>query len=124
MLTILAAFPLTAGISGAQQTSTFQIPDATSMAPAYRRGPHDDDDPSTLLLKEKRAKELNILRQKQLTSDAAKLLALATELNTKLDAKSEKSREESTTVDLIRKTEQIEKLARSVRTKMTDAASN
>jgi hypothetical protein len=121
LLAIGASAPLTVGISRAQQSdaSQFPIPDASSMSP--RLGPNSrDDDPSAHLAQQKRIKELNILRQKQLTSDAAKLLALATELQANVD----KSGQESATLDLMHKAEQIEKLAHSVRTKMTDGASN
>jgi len=121
LLAIVAAAPLSAGVSSAQQSTLpqFSVPDASNMSP--RLGPNSrDDDPTTQLANEKRMKELNTLRQKQITSDAAKLLALATELQAKVD----KSREESTTLELMRKVEQIEKLAHSVRTKMTDGASN
>jgi len=124
LLAVIAAAPLTVGISSAQQSTAtqFPTPDASSMSP--RRGPNStDDDPASKLANQKRIKDLNVLRQKQLTSDAAKLLALATELNTKLDAKSERSREDLSIPDLMHKAEQIEKLAHSVRIKMAEAAS-
>lgn len=78
-----------------------------------RRG----DDTSTELANEKRLKELNILRQKEITTDAAKLLLLATELKANLD----ESPQAGSSTGLIRKAEQIEKLARNVRTRMTEA---
>ena len=121
LLAVIAAAPLTVGISSAQQSTAtqFPTPDASSMSP--RRGPNStDDDPASKLANQKRIKDLNVLRQKQLTSDAAKLLALATELQANVD----KSGQESATLDLMHKAEQIEKLAHSVRTKMTDGASN
>ena len=69
---------------------------------------------------EKRIKELNVLRQKEITTDAAKLLLLATELKTKLD----KGGEEASSLDMMHKAEQIEKLARNVRARMTEAVGN
>ena len=120
-LAAMTAVPLTAGVSSAQQGSTPQIPmpDASSSSP--RSGLNNrSDDPMTQQANEKRIKELNVLRQKQITTDAAKLLLLATELKTNLD----KGGEEASSFDMMHKAEQIEKLARSVRTRMTDAIGN
>jgi hypothetical protein len=61
-----------------------------------------------------RLKELNLQRQKQLTSDSVKLLALANELKADVD----KGGSDAPTPEQARKAEQIEKLARSVRDKM------
>lgn len=121
-LAIMAAVPLSAGVSSAQQQSTapsFPVPDASNASP--RSGLNKSiDDPSTLLANEKRVKELNVLRQKQITSDAAKLLALAIELKANVD----KGEEHDSSLELMHKAEQIEKLAHSVRTRMTDAVGN
>lgn len=117
LLASLAVSPLTAGVSRAQQQTIappFPFPDASNRSPFDRRA----DDPADDLVKAKRLKELNILRQKQITTDAARLLALATELKANLG----KSHDPATTPDLMHKAEQIEKLAHSVRAKMTDAA--
>jgi len=67
---------------------------------------------------QKRLKELNLQRQKQMTDDTAKLLALANEL--KLET--EKSTKETISMTEVRKAELIEKLARSVREKMKASA--
>ncbi len=66
---------------------------------------------------EKQYKELNIQRQKQLTADSAKLLALATELSAEIE---KEGSGEPTDAD-VRKAAQIEKLAHSVRDKMREA---
>ena len=63
---------------------------------------------------QKQLKELNIQRHKQLASDSVKLLALATELKAEVD----QAGNADPTPDQLRKAEQIEKLARSVRDKM------
>lgn len=118
ILAAMAAAPLGAGVSSVQQAGAPQIPmpDASSTSPrsGLNRGA---DDPMAQQAAEKRIKELNVQRQKQITSDAAKLLLLATELKTKLD----KGGEDASSLDMMHKAEQIEKLARSVRTRMTDA---
>ncbi len=64
---------------------------------------------------EKRLKALNVQRQKQMTTDAAKLVVLAQELEKETNGGGGPS---MSAVDL-RKAEQIEKLARGVREKMT-----
>jgi hypothetical protein len=117
LLALLALAPVTGSVSRAQQQTVsppFPFPDASNRSPSDRHA----DDPADDLIKAKRLKELNILRQKQITTDAAKLLALATELKSNLD----KSHDPAATPDLMHKAEQIEKLAHSVRAKMTDAA--
>jgi hypothetical protein len=95
------------------------MPDASSTSPRGGLNGHADD-PMTQQANEKRLKELNVLRQKQITTDAARLLLLATELKTNVD----KGGEEASSLDMMHKAEQIEKLARSVRTRMTDAVGN
>ena len=120
-LAAMAAAPLVAGVSSAQQSASpqFPMPDASSASPrsGLNRGA---DDPMTQQANEKRVKELNVLRQKEITTDAAKLLALATELKTRLD----KGGEEASSLDMMHKAEQIEKLARNVRARMTEAVGN
>lgn len=59
-------------------------------------------------------KKLNKQRQEALKHDTDRLLALATELKQYVD----KTNEHVLSVDVIRKAEEIEKLARSVRSKM------
>jgi hypothetical protein len=120
-LAAMAAVPLAAGVSSAQQTASPQFPMPDASSPSPRSGLNGRaDDPMTQQANEKRVKELNVLRQKQMTSDAAKLLLLATELKTNLD----KGAAEASSLEMLHKAELIEKLARSVRTRMTDAAGN
>jgi hypothetical protein len=68
---------------------------------------------------QKELKALNIERQKQLTSDSVKLLALAAELKAEVD----KAGNSDPTPEQLRKADQIEKLAHSIRDKMKDANS-
>jgi hypothetical protein len=63
------------------------------------------------------AKRLNQDRQKKLKEDTDKLLQLATELKEYVD----ETNENILSVSVVRKTEEIEKLARSVREKMKTA---
>jgi hypothetical protein len=61
-----------------------------------------------------REKQLNKERQAKLKADTDKLLKLATELKEYVD----KSNENTLSLDVIRKAEEIEKLAKSVKDKM------
>ncbi len=67
---------------------------------------------------ERRLKELNHERQNEMISDTNKLLKLATELNDEVAA----TKVETLTYDQLHRIAQIEKLAHSVREKMTLAA--
>lgn len=60
------------------------------------------------------AKMMNDDRQKRLVADTDKLLALATDLKQQVD----KSTKDTMSVDVIKKAEAIEKLARSVKERM------
>ncbi len=75
----------------------------------------DPDDPVAKMEREQ-LKRLNKERQAALKKDTDRLLELATELKTYVD----KSNEHTLSVDVIRKAEEIEKLAKQVRTKMRD----
>jgi hypothetical protein len=74
-------------------------------------------DPIADKLHKQQVKAFNEQRQKQLVTDTDKLLELATELKAEVD----KTDKETLSVTVIRKTEQIEKLAKSVREKMKAA---
>jgi len=60
------------------------------------------------------SKKANAQRQSELKRDAEKLLKLSTELKEYVD----KSNENILSVDVVRRAEEIEKLAHSVKTKM------
>jgi hypothetical protein len=72
----------------------------------------DDFDP---VMAERRLRALNVERQKQLVADTNKLLKLAKELNDEVAATSSNS----FTAEQLRKIGEIEKLAKSVRERMT-----
>ena len=59
-------------------------------------------------------KKFNLQRQQEIKKDTDKLVQLATELKQSVD----KSSENTLSVDVIKKAEQIEKLAKTVREKM------
>ena len=65
-------------------------------------------------MEQDQAKARNVDRQKQLVLDTQKLLALANELKTDVD----KSTKDTLSLDVIRKADEIEKLAHSVKEKM------
>src|SRR3954469_17052693 len=99
----------------AYQTTPREMPPVD--APAVRRQPDDTDDPHAYLraqLERDAHKKWNKERQAALKRDADKLLDLANELKQQVD----KSNENILSLDVIKKAETIEKLAKSVREKM------
>ncbi|HYL91891.1 MAG TPA: hypothetical protein VEW69_01910 [Alphaproteobacteria bacterium] len=67
-------------------------------------------------LEVRRARELNLQRQKDLRDDTQKLFQLATELKEAVD----KSNENVLSLEVVRKAEEVEKLAHKVKEKMKD----
>ncbi len=65
-------------------------------------------------MQEEQAKKVNDERQKKLVSDTAKLYEMAAELKEEV-AKSDKN---TLSVDVVKKAEEIERLAKSVKDKM------
>jgi hypothetical protein len=63
---------------------------------------------------ERQVKMQNVDRQKRLVADAEKLLSLATDLKQQVD----KSTKDTLSVDVIKKADEIEKLAHSVKERM------
>ena len=72
------------------------------------------EDPFSAEQKREIAKQQNVQRQEELRKDTDKLLELATELKQYVD----KSNENVLSMNVVKKAEQIEKLAKSVREKM------
>jgi hypothetical protein len=109
-LCTLALLALSQTLSAAQRsTSTPQIPAHTNDVGA----PSDDDEARARIeheMEKKAAKE----RVAALKNDTDKLLKLSTELKSYVD----KSDENVLSLDVIKKAEEIEKLARSVKDKM------
>ena len=68
-------------------------------------------------MQEQIAKNRNNQRQQQLVADTTKLLALATELKEEVD----KTNKDTLSLNVVKKAEEIEKLAKAVKEKMRDA---
>jgi hypothetical protein len=99
-----------------QQTPNTQLPDRT-FGPTHNSQAPDPTGPpdiSDAKIKEKMNKEANIERQKQIAEESAKLLKLATDLKAEVD----KTNKDMLSVTALRKADEIEKLAHSVREKM------
>jgi hypothetical protein len=73
-----------------------------------------DPDPMESHRADQQEKLRNTDRQKRLVADTEKLLALATDLKAQVD----KSTKDTLSVDVIKKADEIEKLARSVKERM------
>ncbi len=92
----------------------------TAPEPQLNTPPVRPRDPSEVFRDEqlrRMARERNAGRQKQLKKDTEDLLKLATELKEYVD----KTNENVLSINVIRKAEEIEKLAHSVKTKMRDS---
>jgi hypothetical protein len=76
--------------------------------------PATDSDPTAPHRAEQQAKLQNVDRQKRLVADTDKLLSLATDLKQQVD----KTTKDTMSVDVIKKAEEIEKLAHSVKERM------
>ncbi len=109
---VLFALAATLPVSPAGQQS---LPSQQSQR---TRGVFDATDDFDPLMAERRAKAINAARQKSLVSDTDKLLALARELNTEIVA----ANASQLTPIQERKLDDIAKLARSVKIKMSDAS--
>lgn len=101
------------GASGAvlAQTGVPNPLDPPNRIPGERRR---DPDPVARRMEEERFRQLNKERQQKLKDDTEKLLKLANELKDFVD----KTNENVLSLDVIRKAEEIEKLAKSVKERM------
>ena len=105
------------GSTGAQQPSsgvgipTAPISKGRGLPP---QGMDDERDPLAGKMQEQQAKSRNVERQKKLELDTEKLLSLATELKEQVG----KTDKNILSVDVIKKADEIEKLAKSVKDRM------
>jgi nitric oxide reductase activation protein len=76
--------------------------------------PVSTPDERTTRMEEEQAKLRNIDRQKKLVEDTAKLLELANQLKVSVD----KSNKDTLSLDVVRKADEIEKLAHNVKERM------
>lgn len=79
-----------------------------------RTGDVDDSDARNASVRAQLDKVRNEDRQKRLVADTDKLLALATDLKTEVS----KTNKDTMSIDVIKKADEIEKLAHSVKEKM------
>lgn len=108
MLLILA---LNGSSALAQAVDPSQTPDASMPGGRRQRQPEDS---WTAEQKREMVKKQNLQRQQDIKKDTDQLLDLATELKQYVD----KTNENIISVDVIKKAEQIEKLAHAVKEKM------
>lgn len=111
------AIPPSLGSAKAQtQTGTVR-PGATSSTPTIPRvdgrDPEGLPDPQAALMEARRVRSLAMDRQKKIVDDVTRLAQLAGEVKTSADQANKE-----TSADVIRKTEEIEKLARDVKQRM------
>ncbi len=91
-----------------------QMPGQSSRAPTVGGRPDAESEPLPPRIEEKAALARNNERQKRLVADTDKLLELATELKSQVD----KTNKDVLSVDVIKKADEIEKLAHSVKERM------
>lgn len=107
-LSMVAALFLAFAVSSAAQLQN-GVPPLPGAQP-----PVSSNDPWVVQQQKELAKRLNHQRQQEIKKDTEKLLELATELKQSVD----KSNENTLSLDVIRKADQIEKLAKAVKEKM------
>ncbi|HKS76502.1 MAG TPA: hypothetical protein VJQ82_25030 [Terriglobales bacterium] len=92
--------------------NVFSIQQAPGDQPPFAQQPQKDE--ARERMEKEMAKRANKQRQQDIQRDAAQLLKLATELKQYVD----KSNENLLSVDVVKKAEEIEKLAHNVKEKM------
>jgi|SRR5580698_581911 hypothetical protein len=92
--------------------TTRPVPVAPGMPPPA--GDENDADPMARRSMEQQVQRRNTQRQQDILNDTAKLLELAQQLKIEVD----KSRKDQMSVSVIKKAEEIEKLAKAVKEKM------
>ena len=91
-----------------------QNPPVPTFPPPLGEPSQRNKDPMTEKVQREAAKQRNVQREQDIKRDTEKLLELATELKQYVD----KTNENIISLDVIKKAEQIEKLAKSVKEKM------
>ncbi len=120
-LLAFAAFAMP-GHSGQEIPKPMMNYDKPYLLPATNRIPDAND---KMQMQDQQAKEknftaANIERKKQIADDSARLLKLATDLKTEVD----KTNKDTLSVSVIRKADEIERLAHAVREKMRASIGN
>jgi hypothetical protein len=114
LLAAIAFF--TVAVQGGQSNPGLTNPDKPLLSPEANRLPDKNDQ---MKLNEQQAKQqsfeaANAQRKKQISDDSAKLLTLAMALKAEVD----KTNKDMLSLNVIRKADEIEKLARNVKDKM------
>jgi hypothetical protein len=107
----LMMLALCGGCARAQDVAPAQVPDSTVSGGQKQR---DTEDQWIIQQRREMLKKQNAQRQEDIKKDTDQLLDLATELKEYVD----KTNENIISLDVIKKAEQIEKLAKSVKDKM------
>jgi hypothetical protein len=115
LLNLLLLIAIASGISQSSGSAATEGGGSGSADPQFGQR-RNEADPLEKQVERDRAKKLNKDRQEAIKRDTDKLLALATELKMYVD----KSNEHVLSIDVVRKAEEIEKLARHIREKMKD----
>jgi hypothetical protein len=115
-LAALAAIALLTGAAQTGQQGPSLNPDKPTLSPEANRLPdvNDQMEMRQQNTKEKNFASANVERRKQISDDSAKLLTLAMALKAEVD----KTNKDTLSLNVIRKADEIEKLARSVKDKM------
>jgi hypothetical protein len=109
---IVLVLVIAATVRSMSQSGSSQFPQIPQIPPLEQRPGREDE--QRLKIEKEMAKKANQTRQAELKRDTEKLLKLATELKEHVD----KTNENTLSLDVIKKAEEIEKLARSVKDKM------
>jgi type VI protein secretion system component VasF len=112
-----AAILLIIGSLSAVSAQQSPVPPRVSTMPgpiSPRTSPGDDNDPEASKMAVEQSMKRNSLRQQEIVDDTAKLLSLAQQLKTEVD----KSNKDMLSIAVVKKAEEIEKLAKSVKEKM------
>jgi hypothetical protein len=102
------------GAAKAQQSTTVPGTKPPGMPPIDGERPDDGNDPMLAQQKASRARAMAEDRQKHIVDETAKLLQLATELKAAVD----KSNKNELSLDVVKKADDIEKLAHDVKLRM------
>ena len=101
-------------VAHAQQLPVPQRPAPVSPGQAPTSSDDNDNDAMSRHAMEQQAERRNTQRQQDIVKDTTKLLELAQQLKTEVD----KSRRDQLSVSVVKKAEEIEKLAKAVKEKM------
>jgi hypothetical protein len=111
---VLLMTTLPSAMSGGQRTQPTDQQSGQFPTTSPRGGVPDFGPPTSPKMEEQQARARSTERQKKLVADTDKLLTLATELKTDVD----KTNQNILSMDVIKKADEIEKLAHSVKERM------